>query len=385
MDYQKDYRKFSESYHSGRDAVFSDDEVEIVNTTFRSRFFDVFTVDNASQAVLKDVVIKDSAVEENRFFTYPVIRRKDHPQKSEAIILLHGLNERSWKKYLPWGKALCIKTGHPVILFPTSFHMNRSPEKWINPRCMMPWVAKRRQQHPGLRESSVANAAISSRLEEYPQRFLLSGLETYFDLVDLTDMLYQGRHPLLKNISAVHFFGYSIGALLTQIMLMTDVEKRFSRSKAFLFCGGTTLDRMEGASRFILDSAAFEAIRKCYISDGFSLKPGGLIREKLKSADVEAAFSAMMSSAAGAAFRSSALLSLQNRLRVYALEKDDVIPAEAVRETFSGIFGEENGVVTSLDFPFKYTHVTPFPCNDETSVVNQAFEKVFSDASDFLK
>ncbi len=384
MSYQEDYRKLSKLYHPDKDIV-SDDEVEIVNTAFYSRFLDNVEIDEISQSGIKDVVIHDKAIDENRNFTYPVIRNKNQAAGSEVIILFHGLNERSWQKYLPWGKSLCIKTGHPVIMFPISFHMNRSPQEWSNPRRMMPWLKKRKEQHAGLRKASVANVAISQRLNEYPQRFLLSGLETYFDVLDLVDMLNHGKHPVLKGIKTAHFFGYSIGALLTQVILMANDQKRFSHSKAYLFCGGTTLDKMQGDSRFILDSAAFEALNECYVSDGFCLKPEVILTQKYDNTKVEVAFSSMMNSAVHSSFRNSALKALQSRLQVCALEKDDVIPAKAVKETFSEALGDEDGVVTSMDFPFAYTHVSPFPCDENNTQANQFFDKVFNGAAEFLK
>lgn len=385
MGYQEDYKTFSQSYHPGKDAFFSDDEIEIINVTFHSRFTSELDKLDIECPEIQHIIREDSAFSENRNFTYPVIRNKHQVQSSEVIILFHGLNERSWIKYLPWGKALAIKTGHPVILFPISFHMNRSPESWSKPRRMLPLVKKRKEKIQGLREASVANAAISNRLHEYPQRFLISGLETYFDVLNLVDMLHQGKHPLLKQHKKVHFFGYSIGALLTQVLMMTNKKERFSGSKAFLFCGGTTLDKMQGDSRYILDSAAFEALKNCYVSEGFCLKIGDLTGEKPGKIKAETAFSSMMNSEVNDNFRNSSLKALKNRFRICALEKDDVIPAKAVRETFSAALDKVEDVVASLDFPFAYSHVTPFPCANNRDEVNRAFDVVFNKAADFLK
>ncbi|MFW5974754.1 MAG: DUF6051 family protein [Bacteroidota bacterium] len=382
MSYQEDYKKLAKLYHPDKD-IISDDEIEIVNTSFHSRFLDKVKIDNISES-LRDVIIHDKVIDENLNFIYPVILNKQQAPDSEVIILFHGLNERFWQKYLPWGKSLCIKTGYPVILFPLSFHMNRSPKEWSNPRRMMPRVKKRKQKYSTIRESSVANVAISDRLDEYPQRFMLSGLETYVDVMDLVDTLYQGKHPVLKGINTVHFFGYSIGALLAQVLLMADDQKRFSQSKAFLFCGGTTLDKMQGTSRFIIDSAAFEAIKQCYVAEGFCLSPEDFPIETTDNA-VITAFSYMMNSAAFPDFRKSAIKAFQNRLQACALIKDDVIPAEAIKETFTEALQDVNGVVTSLDFPYPYSHVTPFPCDKYHTEVNNAFEKVFIRAAEFLR
>jgi hypothetical protein len=46
------------------------------------------------------------------------------------ILLLHGLNEKRWDKYLPWARRLVRQTGKSVLLFPIAFHMSRTPAPW---------------------------------------------------------------------------------------------------------------------------------------------------------------------------------------------------------------------------------------------------------------
>jgi hypothetical protein len=48
--------------------------------------------------------IADSEINENREFRYPVFLPEGYKQTNRAIILLHGLNEKSWDKYLPWAR-----------------------------------------------------------------------------------------------------------------------------------------------------------------------------------------------------------------------------------------------------------------------------------------
>ena len=385
MGYQDDYRKLSELCNPDNNTIISDDDIQIINAKFESRFVDNIDTKNIHCSEIRDIIFQDREIETNRNFTYPVFLNKRQADYSEVIVLFHGLNERSWKKYLPWGKALSVKTGHPVILFPISFHMNRSPLQWSNPRKMMPLANTRKEQNQDLREGSVVNAAISNRLNEHPERFLISGFETYFDVLDLVDVISSGMHPVLRQSKTVHFFGYSIGALLVQILMMTHGEDLFSDSKAFLFCGGTTLDKMHGASRFILDSAAFESLNRCYVSEGFCLKLDDLLYKPPYKKAVQMAFSSMMNSEVNDTFRNSALKTLHNRLHVCALEKDDVIPAKAVAETFSTAINNTDNVVESLDFPFKYSHVTPFPYTGNQPEVNQAFDMIFNKAAEFLK
>ena len=66
----------------------------------------------------------DNQIKENQNFTYYVVVPSNEgdtkPDKKfgSAILLFHGLNERSWDKYRPWANYLSDKTGKPVILFP---------------------------------------------------------------------------------------------------------------------------------------------------------------------------------------------------------------------------------------------------------------------------
>ena len=60
----------------------------------------------------------DSRIGENYFFEYPVFTPSGKQKQNKAILLLHGLNERNWNKYLTWAEYLCSNTGKPVILFP---------------------------------------------------------------------------------------------------------------------------------------------------------------------------------------------------------------------------------------------------------------------------
>jgi len=46
--------------------------------------------------------LPDEAIPENRSFRYPVFKSSNPAKNKQAIILLHGLNERNWSKYLVW-------------------------------------------------------------------------------------------------------------------------------------------------------------------------------------------------------------------------------------------------------------------------------------------
>ena len=128
MEYTETFNKFKSLFNSENNEIeIPDSKVKIYNTGFRSDLpLNEFMNNN------------DKLISENRSFSYPVFapRRAD---SNKVIFLLHGLNERSWLKYLAWAYNLADQTDSYVILFPISFHINRSPASWKDPRTMIPF------------------------------------------------------------------------------------------------------------------------------------------------------------------------------------------------------------------------------------------------------
>ncbi|MCF8307879.1 MAG: DUF6051 family protein [Bacteroidales bacterium] len=388
MGYTNDFHQLTKLYRTDQDTLtLKDWGIKIKNPAFHSRYAEIIPAKcEAACSSDKEFFLQpDQKIPENRNFTYPVIKNNHNSDESKVIILLHGLNERSWHKYLPWGKELCLKTGHPVILFPIAFHINRAPARWSEPRSMMPLVKHRKKKHPDLRESTFVNAAISQRFEEQPQRFFLSGLESYFDLYDLIRQLQAGEHPHISRRPEINFFAYSIGAFLTEIMLMSNPEKRVSRSRAFLFCGGPTFDKMYGTSRCILDSKAAESVKDFYLNPNFTIALPDSVEEEIQKLDLRKIFHAMVDSSIYREYRHACFSSLADSLRLYPLRKDHVVPAESVKETFSRVCGEIKDIVNPQDFPFEYSHENPFPQEGDHEQIDRAFSRIFADAAAFLE
>lgn len=328
----------------------------------------------------------DSAIKENQVFNYPVFLNNDNHKTGKVIILLHGLNERTWDKYLPWATALLSRTKHPVILFPISFHINRGPTDWNNPKLMNALSMERKKENSQLTDSTYVNAAISSRMQEIPSRFYFSGLETYFDMVSLIKQLNEGTHPLIKEKCEVEFFSYSIGALLTEIVLMTNPDNRLKNTKAVLFCGGSTFDMMNGTSRYILDSAAVKTLRYYFSNLDFMASIDEKLQSFFKNLKAGVYFRSMMNSNILNKIRSTRLHDLKNQFLALALHKDTVIPAKAINETFSQFPNEKASNVKVFDFPYEYTHENPFPINkkDIEEAVTTAFNQIFDLAAMYL-
>lgn len=327
--------------------------------------------------------IRDHLITENSSFSYPVF---SPPSKSnKVILLLHGLNERSWIKYLAWAHWLSENTSSYVVLFPISFHINRSPESWKDPRSMVE-VAKTRNIEIRKNEmSSFANVALSNRLTEDPMRFFNSGQQTVSDLVKLLKTIRSGRHEIIPQGCRLDIFAYSIGAFLAEILMLADPENLFSDSRLFIFCGGSVFSNMNGRSKLIMDSHAFDKVYDFYLNDfENSIKEKGRIAEILRSTQVGMAFRSMIDRSRLRSFRENRFRKLRDQIRCIILAGDTVIPPEGVVATLSETNSSQT--VKILDFPFAYSHENPFPVLNFSASdnVDGSFETIFEEAGIFF-
>ena len=175
-------------------------EDEMEESKVKIRFFDFHSTFNFKLvSQLSDQALLDGAIVENLDFSYPVFIPKKRKNQTSAIILLHGLNEKNWDKYLSWAEYLALHTSKPVILFPIAYHMNRSPVLWSDPRFMSILVDKRKIEMQNSKSLCFANVALSERLSEDPSRFYTSGRQTVEDLHQLALTLHEGNHPLFEK------------------------------------------------------------------------------------------------------------------------------------------------------------------------------------------
>lgn len=326
----------------------------------------------------------DPDINENRQFKYVVFVPSGATRFNRAIILLHGLNERSWDKYLSWAEDLVRTCGVPVVLFPIAFHMNRTPATWYAPRWLQPWLSRRKQEIRNLCNASFLNLALSSRLSVSPLRFYSSGLESAFNLTQLIMDMKNGAHPLFKENVQVDFFAYSIGALLAQVLLMADPRKCLGTSKLFAFCGGSVFERMNGNARDIIDQEAYQKIRNFYLQDFLAEDPAVKDLSGSSGYGFEEAFRLLIPSVEQTGKRGSFFDAGTKRIRMVSLRQDVVIPTAGLYEAVGT--GAGKGIVEELDFPYAYTHQTPFPENgkippEELSV---SFRSVFDRAAVLL-
>ncbi|HRX31193.1 MAG TPA: DUF6051 family protein [Tenuifilaceae bacterium] len=388
--------EFTKIYNELKDVFSLDNERTTINGSgmeirimqFKSNSSLVLPSNGIDEQTLfhQTIATCDENIEENRTFSYPVFVPKSEGLHNKAIVLLHGLNERSWLKYLPWAYYLSENTNRPVILFPIAFHMNRSPEKWANPRAMMPLLSSRQQAvSPDL--STFANVALSQRLSDDPLRFFASGKQSSEDITRLLETIKKGEYPLLAENSHIDFFSYSIGAFLSQILFIANPKGLFDDSRLFMFCGGAYFSEMYGASRLIMDSQAFANLRKYYLGDFLKeLKVDSPFSEYVNGNDISEAFVSMISPDLNADFRQNRLEKLSEKIRIIGLKKDQVIPSSKIKSTFSDIKNRVKDFFQELDFPYKYSHEVPFPVfSDSKSLqVDDNFNRVFQPVVEFL-
>lgn len=332
--------------------------------------------------------LSDYEIACNRDFRIHLIQSSDVALAEGFIVLLHGLNEKKWDKYLPWAYELARNTKKAVVLFPIAFHMDRAPAHWSD-RKEMHTVAQERAADPGNAASSFINAAISARMEKHPQRLFWSGLQTYSDMLQLLDMVRNGHIPSISRDAQPDLFGYSIGSFLSCILLMANPGGLFEHSKLFCFCGGMTIDRMFPISKYIMDARSSITMQSGFaelLSSGFASDPHlGHYQDKALHRD-ESWFKTMLRYNYFQKERESRLLELQDQIQVLVLKNDDVAPPIEALNTLQGGYRDIPIQVHIDDYTHAYSHINPFPVgNKQAEHIDQAFRRFTKMASDFLQ
>ncbi len=205
----------------------------------------------------------DAEVPENLRFRYPLLRGSDAVRRYDRVtILFHGLNERSYGKYVPWAFHVWKRTGAPVILFPMAFHINRVPSDWFR---LVPESVAHRKAVEGNDLVHRFNAIMSERLESRPERFFWGALQTFWDVVDLVRQIRAGDHPHVAPGARIDLLGYSAGGFVALALMLDDTEQLFSDSRAALFATAGAVRDLNLASPLIVDTAAETAMMKMYV------------------------------------------------------------------------------------------------------------------------
>lgn len=383
INFQEQYQSLKAQFSLENDYIkLHDSEVDIFVYDFKSEF-SLTQENDVSEA--DAFQLQASSIELNESFRYPVFVPRNRTASLDAIVMMHGLNERNWDKYLVWAHYLVEKTGKAVILFPIAFHMNRSPLSWQNPRQMRQVAKHRSEVDESSNTTSFLNAALSSRLNDKPEQFFISGAQSYQDVTHLVHLIKEGAHPLFDTTVSVDFFAYSIGAFLSEILFISNPKELFTHSKLFIFCGGPTFDKMNGVSKFIMDRIAFGRLRHLFLNH-----TRRQIRKQIKQQGMRKfgrmwrSFTAMLRMDKRSRHRKQFVKQYNNQLLAVALKQDKVMPPEAIYSTLN--FGKYQTPVEVMDFPFTYSHENPFPVGKKSNGadLDKAFESVFAKAIDFF-
>lgn len=331
--------------------------------------------------------VRDCRVAENRAFPYHVFLPPGTQRADRFLLILHGFNEKSWNKYLPWAHFLATATGRAVVLFPIAFHMNRAPLAWSHRRLMRDESERRKREYPALIASSLSNVAISTRLQAKPQRFIWSGLQTFYDVLQLLGEIRAGRHPLIRPEADMDIFAFSIGCLLSQVLLLTDPGGLFGQVRLGMFCGGVVFNRMTPVSRSILDSESNVALYSCLVEHLEShLEQDPRLRHYMSEEHPEGVhFRSLLNYARMRQEREQRFRELSGRLFAVALEQDGVMPPYEVVNTLQGAARDIPVPVEVLDFPYPYKHEDPFPALESLRrPVDEQFRRVFGRVAEFF-
>ncbi|HTP29894.1 MAG TPA: DUF6051 family protein [Anaeromyxobacteraceae bacterium] len=299
----------------------------------------------------------DCDVAENVDFRYPLLRSPGRERARALVIVLHGLNERSFTKYVPWAYQIWRSTGAAVALFPLSFHVNRVSPQWG--RELHEHLA-RRQAVPRNENVHGFNCVISDRLDAYPERFFWGAVQSYGDVVDLVRQVRSGRHPHVDSEARIDLVGYSIGGYLALGLMLLDEGDLFTETRAVVFESGAALRATNMSSRFIIDHACEVSLMKLYVR--FT---GRLANTRLSHWLAHHAlgrwFRALCGDESERPRLEARLRELAPRLLALSNRNDEVIPAPAVLNTLQGLHRDTGVRVQELSLG---VHEHPFLCAD---------------------
>jgi len=398
MKYIDTYKLLKNKIEYRENKITIPEVVEVRNYTFSSNNCYILTQDSSDDAMHgydrktekgithEMLYIHDADVKDNIAFRYHVFSPVGTEKARKIVLLFNGFNEKHWHKYLPWAKHIVESTGKTVVLFPIAFHMNRAPQEWSDLRLMYEVSNRRKELFPDIIHSTFSNAAISTRMHSKPQRFIWSGLQTYYDVIQFMDEYKSGQHPFIAPDAEVDLFAYSIGAFLAEILMMTNHNNYFDKSKLVMFCGGPVFNRLSPVSKFILDSQA-NVVLYSYIIEHLDshLRKDKKLSYYLSERPEGVSFRSMLTYGIMTDLREERLRTISNRVLAVCLKQDTVVPPYEIINTLQGKHRDIPVRVDVHDLPYTYKHEDPFPVLEKISdEVDAAFKRIFDSIGKFL-
>ncbi len=300
----------------------------------------------------------DCGLQDNLEFRYPLLRgHREQARSRHLIILLHGLNERSYSKYVPWAYQLWRQTGAAVALFPLSFHVNRVEPNWG--REIKQHLA-RRQEVARNENVHAFNCVLSERLDTHPDRFFWGGLQSYGDVVDLVRQIRAGEHPYVDPAAQIDLLGYSAGGYLSLGLMLGDEDGLFKDSRCVLFASGAVLRSTHLSTRLIMDMSCEISLMKLYVRFTQRLASPRLAHW-LDEHEEGRWFRALFGEESERGRLEARLKEIAPRLVAIANSNDEVIPAGAVLNTMQGLHRDTFVRVETIALG---VHEHPFVCPD---------------------
>ncbi len=315
----------------------------------------------------------DAKIAENLNFRYILLQGCKPPARphKRVLIMLHGLNERDFEKYLRWGHAIWQQNSVPVVFFPLAFSVNRVYRGWLPQNAEI--LARRR----GIQMNEythLCNATISERLSLHPERLMWGGMQSYWDIVNLVRGIRQGNYQFFDRDTCVDLFGFSSGGYIAETLLLENHEGLFNESRACLFASCVIMRDLVPSSPYILDRGAESALRKLYV-DRFDTLPNERMRHWLGHSEGRW-FSELCGRRPDRAQTESRLREIAPRLLGIANRNDQVFPYGAMLNALQGLDRDTGVRVESLDLGI---HENPFGCPDydqrDSRFVTVSFDK----------
>jgi pimeloyl-ACP methyl ester carboxylesterase len=373
-----DYHRISKAFRhkadwtDGEPLSFVDEGADLYNLSFISANAghllgwsnyrcEAHQLEFAGEAV--DGEIADNLIEENIKFRYPLVRKASSGQRSgqtvqrhnRVIILLHGLNERSFSKYLPWAYQLWAGTRTPVLLFPLTFHVNRVLPAWAKTQRE---IYERRSQLAGNEGAYRFNAVISDRLAARPERFFWGAVQSYLDLVDLARTIRSGGHPHFTPDARIDLFGFSAGGYLSLLLMLENPEDLFKDSRGIVFASGVPSRDLNLLSPFILDLAAEIAMMRLYVKNLDTLSSARM-RHWFEAHGEGRWIKALSGLRTDRTRLEERLKQVSSRLLGITNLNDDVMPTGSMLNTLQGLNRDTGVEVSGFEMG---VHESPFVC-----------------------
>jgi hypothetical protein len=181
-------------------------------------------------------------------------------------------------------------------------------------------------------------------------------------------------------------FAYSIGAFLFDVLIMTNHQHYFDKSKFVMFCGGPVFNRLSPVSKFILDSQA-NVVLYSYIIEHLDshIRNDEKLRHYLCERPEGISFRSMLNYGVMSDLREERLRAIAQRLLAVTLKQYTVVPPYEIANTLQGKYRDIPVKVDMYDLPYPYKHENPFPALEKYSdEVDAGFKRVFEPIGEFL-